>query len=250
MTTYLVQATEQFPDILIWKNDTISINSSLLFSHPNFDRLDFFGGKKPANSTACGRGYIAEWKIINNELYLSNIYSCDYSDNNIKSDLSKLFPNEFKNGMVRADWYNDKLYIPNGKLISREHKIYESEWELKIRNGEIKGSKLIDNSHFYKSIYTQNNDSLRNFIIKNVNWNNIPTLEKGLHKVYGIISSGKSRTDFKIKIKSATKNKDLEKEAMRILKSLPEFDFYFYRGEVFKVRYIIPIILQESDRTE
>ena len=87
-------ATEQIPDILIWKNDTISLHSNPLGSYSKLDDLNLFGDKDAGYSTACWRGYIAEWKIIDNKLYLSNIYSCDYfySENKTKADLKKLFP--------------------------------------------------------------------------------------------------------------------------------------------------------------
>ena len=243
-------ATEQIPDILIWKNDTISLHSNPLGSYPKLEELNLFGEQNAGYSTACWRGYIAEWKIIDNTLYLSNIYSCDYfnSENKIKADFKKLFPKKHDNGIVLANWYSGKLSVPNGKLINRELKIYESEWLLEINNGQVIDEKKFDNSSSHISIYTKNQDSLNAFISKNINWNKIPRLEKGIHKVYGLIKSGKSKTEFSVEIKSKTEYKELEKEALRILELLPEFDFYIKAGEVINVNYTIPIIFNENYR--
>ncbi|MHB0756944.1 hypothetical protein [Polaribacter sp. M15] len=243
-------ATEQIPDILIWKNDTISLHSNPLGSYPKLDDLNLFGDQDAGYSTACWRGYIAEWKIIDNKLYLSNIYSCDYfySENKIKADLKKLFPKEYENGIVLANWYSGELSVPNGKLINQELKVYESEWILSLKKGKVIDEKKFDNSESHISIYTQNQESLNDFISKNINWNNIPHIEKGNHKVYGLIKSGNSKTKFSVEIKSRTKYKELEKEALRILKSLPEFDFYIKAGEVINVAYTIPIMFNEEYR--
>ncbi|MFD1015036.1 hypothetical protein [Winogradskyella rapida] len=243
-------ATEQIPDILIWKNDTISLHSNPLGSYSKLDDLNLFGDKDAGYSTACWRGYIAEWKIIDNKLYLSNIYSCDYfySENKTKADLKKLFPKKYNNGIVLANWYSGKLSVPNGKLINKELKIYESEWLLRIKKGQVINEKQFDNSSCHISIYTKNQDSLNHFITTNINWNKIPRLEKGIHKVYGLIKSGKSKTEFSLEIKSRTEYKELEKEALRILKLLPEFDFYIKAGEVINVKYTIPIMFNENNR--
>ena len=243
-------ATEQIPDILIWKNDTISLHSNPLGSYSKLDDLNLFGDQDARYSTACWRGYIAEWKIINSKLYLSNIYSCDYfySENKIKANLKKLFPTEYDNEMVLANWYSGKLSVPNGKLINKELKIYASEWILSLKKGKVIEEKKFYNSESHISIYTKNQDSLNDFISKNINWNNIPRLEKGIHKVYGLIKSGKSKTEFSVEIKSRTEYKELEKEALRILKLLPEFDFYIKAGEVLNVKYTIPIMFSENKR--
>ena len=243
-------ATEQIPDILIWKNDTISLHNNPLGTYPKLEKLNLFGDQNAVYSTACWRGFIAEWKIIDNKLYLSNIYSCDYyySENKIKADLKKLFPKEYENGLVLANWYSRELFVTNGKLINQELKIYESEWILNLRKGKIVHEKKFDNSSSYISIYTKNQDSLRNFISKNINWNNIPQLEKGTHKVYGIIESGNSKKDFTVKVKSKSKYKELEKEILRILKLLPEFDFYIKAGRVINRQFVMPIMFNENKR--
>ncbi len=242
-------ATGQVPDILIWKNDTISLQNNPLESYSKIDELNLFAEKEIVGSTSCLRGYIAEWRIIDNNLYLSNIFSCDYSfsENAIKSNLDQLFPAKHEKGMVLADWYTGSLSVPSGELIHSGLNIYQFEWILTIHNGKIVKEEKFDNSSSYISVYTQNQDSLTNFITNNIDWDNIPTLDKGAHKVYGIIKSGNSKTEFNVEIKCHSENKKLNKEALRILKSLPEFDFYIKAGEVQNVIYTIPLVFMEKE---
>ena len=239
-------ATEQIPDILIWKSDTLSLNSDPLGKYPNFDSLNIFGDKQAGYSTACWRAYRAEWKIIDDQLYLSNIYSCDYSTDKIKADLKNLFPTEYENGLIKASWYKGKLFIPKGEFIRKKIEIYEAEWVLTLKNGKVKKKEFFKNSKFYVSIYTQNQDSLLSFISKKFDWTKIPTLEKGTEKVYASIKTGKNKNDFTVKVKS--RNEKLIEEVTRILKLLPEFDFYYERGEVYKTGYSIPITFDENKR--
>jgi hypothetical protein len=70
-------ATSQIPDILIYKGDTLSIFANPLEQLYDNDsiRPNFFDGKEGCMSTACWRGYEAEWIIIDDYLYLTGIYS-------------------------------------------------------------------------------------------------------------------------------------------------------------------------------
>jgi len=81
------------PDLLIWENDTIQIQTFPLNCWSKFDQKNLFDNKevKP-ECWGCLKNYTAEWKIINNKLYLSNIYSFNFKKDNIKTDLNKIFP--------------------------------------------------------------------------------------------------------------------------------------------------------------
>jgi hypothetical protein len=74
-------STAQAPDRLIYKSDTISIYANPLeqLYEKGTLRPNFFGKKPGCGSTDCWRGYQAEWAIIENELYLTGIYSCCYA---------------------------------------------------------------------------------------------------------------------------------------------------------------------------
>ena len=61
-----VFATSQAPDVLIYKGNTIPIFANPLEEYTDFDsfRYKLFGDKEGDLNTACWRGYIAEWEII------------------------------------------------------------------------------------------------------------------------------------------------------------------------------------------
>ena len=245
------QCVHSLPDLLIWENDTIPIQSFPLEDYSKVNIIKLFSEKGiKTNDWAQIKNYQAEWKIIENKLYLSNIYSGNYKKDNYKADLNDLFPAKSNNGLILANWYSNTLFAPKGKHIwlgvSPGCKIFESEWEISISKGVILNKEL-KKENYYQSVYTQNRgDSLRNFIANKINWNNIPILEEGKEKVYASIKTGKTKTDFTIKVRS--RNEKLIEETTRVLKLLPEFDFYYRRGEVYRMGYTMPITFDEQKR--
>ncbi len=130
-------ATAQIPDILHYGGERMSIFSNPLAQY--LQKLDtrperFFEG----GSTACWRGYQAEWEIADGTLYLVKIREC-HGDKTY--DLKKLFGDRVKKGRVEADWYTGTLVAPRGKMTQYVHMGYESEYErylyLRIEKGRL-----------------------------------------------------------------------------------------------------------------
>lgn len=153
-----VLATSQVPDILIYNKDTLWVFANPLEQLSNIDSLrsKLFGDKKGCITTACWREYSAEWTIIDNQLYLTGIFSCCYYEDKIKSDLKQLFGKKFIDGKVKADWVTAKILSPQGKELYYVHSGYESLYEKEVIyefvNGQLKGTKTFDNSKSKKSI--------------------------------------------------------------------------------------------------
>ena len=249
--TGLCYSYDTIPDLLIWGKDTIKIQFFPLNFLNGFDQNKLFG----ENNISSGawhhvKNYTAEWQLIENKLYLSNIYSCNYYKDHVKADLKKLFTKKYKKGLVLADWFTGNFYVPVGKsvplpLVHPEIKIFESEWTLTIDKGVVL-NKLLNNDNYYQSDYVKNKDSLGNFVNSHFNWNNIPDLGSETIKPYVTIKTGKSKNDFTIEIQS--KNEYINKEITRILHLLPEFDYYFRHGKTYTASYRLPIRLNEKMR--
>ena len=112
--TLAVFATEQESDLLIIKNDTILIKSFPL-EVLNLKYRPFNYSLRRGPSTACMRGYVAIWRILENELYLEKIVSCNSDNNNKKQNIIELFnlnklDYKKKNEMILADWFSAKFY--------------------------------------------------------------------------------------------------------------------------------------------
>jgi hypothetical protein len=244
-------STGQAGDIIIWNNDTLALFSNPLESYPTFDiiRGKLFGIKTIHQNTGCVRGYIAEWQIIDNLLYLTNIYDC--LDRNTKADLKFLFPDKIKNGKIQAEWVNEILIVPKGKCLYYGNlgyvAIYEKEYELTIQSGKLIAEKEYDNSRTRKSFFTMNPDSLLKFIYSNIHWSKFPEITENPVKVnLVIVSAETAKPD--IRILRGSGNILYDEEALRVASLIPDWDVYYQRGKVYRVYFSLAIIFDKEKK--
>jgi hypothetical protein len=113
-----------------------------LYTYP----LDYYWNKKNPKppmrwpTTACYRGYIAKWEIVDNFLYLIDL---TYRAVDQDEGLEYVFPNI--TGKIKASWYSGELRIPLGDpLIPPGFTHYdfyivptETDWFIRIKKGQV-----------------------------------------------------------------------------------------------------------------
>lgn len=108
---------------------------------------DFFamGGTQPKfmpMNTACWRGYVGQWEIVDNRLYLVGLEGMlrDGSE----ASVATIFP-DFPD-RVFANWYSGVIRIPQGKCIEYVHQGYNSAYEsdlyLEVNQGLVAEPRL------------------------------------------------------------------------------------------------------------
>jgi hypothetical protein len=246
-------ATPQIPDRLIYNGDTLSIFANPLEQLYDNDsiRPNFFDKNESCESTACWRSYVAEWIIIDDNLYLTGIYSCCYYKDSIKADLKKLFGDKFVNGKVKADWFTADIISPQGKLLYYVHmgyeSLYEKELEFNFDKGKLIGTKIYDNSKSRQSDYSQNQEKLKEFFYSNINWTALPKLGDKIIKVYIQFSANENGLVDSTKIMRGY-DSIFDNEAIRVIKSIPDWDIYYRHGELQRVKWTFPIIFSEDNK--
>jgi hypothetical protein len=95
--------------------------------------------------TANWRGYIGEWLIENDQLFLLGLNGLIKGNKEI--NMNFFFPNTEK---VFAEWFSGTIRVPHGEMIHYVHSGYESQYErdlyLDVKNGIIISSRLIENN--------------------------------------------------------------------------------------------------------
>ena len=249
-------ATSQLPDRLIYKGDTLAIFANPLEQLYENDSLaaSFFGKKQGCESTACWRSYVAEWQIIENQLYLIGIYSCCFYSDTIQANLKSLFGNNYIDGKVKADWVSQHIIAPKGKLLYYIHNgyssVYEKETEFQIEKGKLIAIHTYDNSKSKQSIYSQDSKKLWAHIYKEINWEKLP--QKDLKNEPKVILSftGNEMGVVDSVIVLRGYNELFDQEAIRVAKTIPEWDVYFRRGKFERRKWKITIFFSEEKREE
>jgi hypothetical protein len=108
-------STEQIPDKLIVGKDTIYLKSFPLENlrlNLRLKKSPFDYGKFGFPHTACYRGYVATWQIIDENLTLIEVQKIDSVGtqlNIVEYLLDNSYNPKIINGYVVADWYSDTL---------------------------------------------------------------------------------------------------------------------------------------------
>ena len=245
-----VLGTPQIPDRLIHKGDTLAAFLHLPNEFYKTDTLavDLFGGKEACLTTACWRGYQAEWRIEEDQLYLIGIYSCCYRKDGIKADLSQLFKNKFKEGKVKADWVTEKVLSDRGKTIAyfQELHITEQNIEFEFVNGKLVNTVTYDNSKSRRSAYSQDAVKLKEFIYSNIDWDRIP-LKKETVKVLLRYSANEEGKVDDVKVLRGSED-EFSQEAIRVVKLIPDWDVFYRKGKLVRIPWSVKVIFNEENR--
>lgn len=241
-----ILSTAQSPDYLIFKGDTLPIFTNPLESY--FDdqhpRPDSVFEKYGYNSTGCWRGYIGYWELKNDSLFLIELQG-----KSMNIDLSLIFSDRNTNGKIFADWFNYSILNPYGERILYVHmgysSIFEFEKEFFFSKGILTDIIEYDNSKSIKSKYTQDQQLLSDFLYENTDHSLLPdTVDKAK------VTCSIVRTTLDGKIDSVNivrgYNETLDKEAIRVIKSIPEWDVIYYHGKPYFIKWYIPVIFERK----
>ena len=251
-------ATPQIGDILHW-NDTTYFLTALpigIFKDFDFGSKELFGVEKNFQSN-CGKGYIPEWLIINDELFLKTIYDCNYQDRGKyaydTANLAKIFPDKYKDGFVKVDWFSGDIWLSYGERFRGfSEYFYDKNTKISFKNGKISNIQYFNNSEFsIISDYPNDGEKLIDFVHSNINWDIIPDLDSNKVVIYTASTIRKPGKSDKTEIlRDNSDNKLFAKEAIRVVSMIPKWTIYYYLGRYEMYIYNIPVIFSEENRTK
>ncbi|MES2807646.1 MAG: hypothetical protein V4619_03425 [Bacteroidota bacterium] len=191
--------------------------------------------------------YDAEWTVIDDQLYLTNIYNNPNNDKKLKADINNLF--SVNNGRVKADWVTQKLWIPIGKPVATIEltSFYKAETCFNIINGKIMDSKRFDYPKNGTPVFINNADSSSYFLYNNVKWKKIMQLVKSGQKVTVTFITGISDKPEEIRIIRPAPQQPWADEIKRLVSTIPWPTAYTH-GDIHKQAWTIPLKFTEADR--
>lgn len=245
VTTSQIFATDQIPDFLIYKGDTLPIHVNPLESYfEDRCRPDSIFEKYGDNSTASLRGYTGYWELRNDSLFLIELRGMSE-----KIKLSLIFSDRKTDTKIFADWVDFSILNSYGELIYAQYpsfaSIYEYEREFFFSKGILTKIIKYNNQKSHKSKFADNPELLNKYLKENINYLNIPNL--AYEKAHVFVRISKVTEDGKIDSVEVVKSFDstLNNEAIRVVKSIPDWDVFYTKGQQIQIRYYIKVTFQK-----
>ncbi|ANM29007.1 hypothetical protein ABI59_04435 [Acidobacteria bacterium Mor1] len=147
-----VSATAQAGDVLWLDGEELSIQTNPLEAY-----LEVHPDERPHGnviSSGLWRGYVAEWRIEDEQLWLSDVEVLsrkpgDQFDTQMRSVMVEMFPDEDR---VSASWFFGHIIIPRGEMVKYVHMGYASEYErytvLTIKAGQLHARREMDRARY------------------------------------------------------------------------------------------------------
>lgn len=233
LLSFSTYATEQAPDRLIINGDTLRLHALPLEQWKQQNGWDgpFFIDSLHNFSTGCWRAYIADWEVINDRLYLTNIYNCNRTAH---VNLDTLFPGKVHNERVYADWFSDTVTAYYGNLVYYEHSgfssIYEHELELSFTNGKLTASAQFDNSLSSNNALMWDGRDLIPAIDSLIDWAALPPIEEEVRVVLFVTANEHGCVDSMMIERGYSEAFD--QEALRVAHLLTDLPVVYKRGKL------------------
>lgn len=97
-----------------------------------------------SESTACGRGFMGDWAVKGDKLYLINLKANLNFETKVGVDY--LFPGQKE---IFAEWFTGEIRIPTGKMLRYAYmgyaSVYEKDIFLKFEKGKLVDERIVDN---------------------------------------------------------------------------------------------------------
>ena len=216
-------STRQVEDYLIYGNDTLRFYNSPL---EQIDSIAYnIAEYNNYISSNCWNGFYAEWKIVDNTLYLSKVFDCEYRKD-INEIIEKLLGRKFTNGLLKADWVNGHFWSGKNLVVEKTLylSIYRYERKFLIKNGEI----IEKEEYNYIPCDYESENTLLDFILQTFDWGKFPAQSYlQFEAELNIDSFGKIKG-----VKIIRSNiPSFNNEIIKGLNQLPCWAVYYWKGE-------------------
>lgn len=251
ITSISSYASEQAPDRLVVNGDTTLLHALPLgkWMQQNDWKEPLFPDSLLQINTGFWRGYVAYWELIDDRLYLTNIYNGDRS---AKVDLERLFPGKVYNGRVHADWFSDTVTAYTGKLLYHMHigfsAIYENEFEYIIEKGVLINSLYFDNSLSRNTPLMMREVRITSTSDKLINWTALPPIKNFIRVSVAVEVDKMGRADSIINIHG--QSEIFNQEALRVVRLLTNLPVIYKRGEQLREPIIVPILFTQKKQEQ
>lgn len=235
----IIFATPQARDVLFWNDNTYFVFPFIdIESHLSTHELENLNKLKNTNPpTGNYRGYSFEFAIKNDTLFLLSV-----KDTNKTNLTESVFGDQIRRPLF---FFSDTLYLGYGQSFYEDGfwtPIYESEITVVFKNGVVQWFK--DNQNKTKhSPYTYNPKLFWEFVYSEIQWDNLDTqtLRTKPDVILNCEIDSIANTD-EVNIIRSSGYVEFDREAVRVIKSIPSFSVSFVKGKYLRHSYTYRIV--------
>jgi hypothetical protein len=238
-----VFSTPQIPDKLVYGIDTLYLRETPFSKEHDF--LKKIEEKLPDfQSSCCYDKFWAEWKLVDDKIYLNDIKSCENGES-IIHEFIDFYDSILTEYGYQTSWVNGIFWADYGARIDFEYSsFYENEIKLTMLDGLIKEKEKWSHEKCFEENWE---DFLRAQIYQNIDWT---LFDFYLPFRLGFEFEFKTDRNQKILVRkfktSYTFQEKIQEDIMRILNDINCWDIYYYYGKPAELEYFFHI---EFDNT-
>ena len=236
-------ANSYVKDLLIHENDTLLVRQiSLNDRLENLVRSSAIN-KKECSTLNCLDGYRI-WELRNDSLFLIGLLNC-CGKKLINKDSVDLILANFGSVSLFGSWMNDRIYNQFGELkkMISGYSIYEYDREFVIKNGMLSEVINYDNRNSKESIYSKKPELLSNYWLETIDWNIINQNNvEGKRVVVVRFEVDEEGRPIELEVLKGV-NEACDSEILKAVKNIPEWDKYYMKGKLLKVKWNVPVFL-------
>lgn len=238
-------------DFLVYQKDTLPIHSEKGELIPNSNELsNLLGGRNRSDGTKCYSPIRTYWEVQGKTLYLVKVSSDCSNEQQVRNGLTKIFGARYQHGKVKADWFSGTIFALKGPIIPinwAPYPVFENELEYIFSEGRQQKVVAHDNSKSKDSPYARETRKLTDFIYTNIRWDEMPFPSGQQTKVFVRFSANKlGRIDSLTVLKGI--NPMLNREAVRVIKKIPEWYVIYRHGKHDRQIFNYPIDFSDETR--
>lgn len=224
---------EDEPDYLIINSDTVEIWTFPLDSYfPESERPDYFYPTEEDKEYRL-KCYSATWELRNDSLYLRHL-----SIGKKQIQISNIFQNNENTRNGFAYWFTDSITVFGGSQIT----ILRREFEKIISFSKgLKSNEILNHFTIFKrSEYTEDWEKLKTFIYENIDYSKLDEpYERARVFVRIVTVTEKGKINSVNIVRGWDKIRD--EEAMRVVKSIPDWPVIHKNGKTFDEKWVVPV---------
>lgn len=224
---------EDEPDYLIINSDTVEIWTFPLDSYfPESERPDYFYPTEEDKEYRL-KCYSATWELRNDSLYLRHL-----SIGKKQIQISNIFQNNENTRNGFAYWFTDSITVFGGSQIT----ILRREFEKIISFSKgLKSNEILNHFTISKrSEYTEDWEKLKTFIYENIDYSKLDEpYERARVFVRIVTVTEKGKINSVNIVRGWDKIRD--EEAMRVVKSIPDWPVIHKNGKTFDEKWVVPV---------